>query len=304
LSKALNVLWFQDLPIFPAYGGAQLTDRIHFLEGARRGYKLDPVHPQEFNPTKLDQTDLVILSNVTAFPEEQLSQVIEKKPFILFMHDYPCRWRGYFPGAERCLKCNRLTLWRRLFMQSRLNIFLSPLHYEMHTMLIPEIADRPHVEIPSPIDTSIFYPKPVERKAATVLWLGPFTRYKGIHLAIAFSEAKKQYIYTFMGQDVGGIEEGWTERIMALGHTVLPGVPNEMLPNVYSQFEYFLELPGTAMPCERVALEARCCGCKLFTNELLGAASYDWFRHGTIADVRDHVTRSPQDFWEAIEKHV
>jgi glycosyltransferase involved in cell wall biosynthesis len=302
----MKVLMLQDLAIFPAFGGAQLTDKTHFLDGARRGYQMDVLHPQEIGTTKIADADLVILSNITMFSDELLSYIIRRKPFILFMHDYPCRWRGYFPATDRCaLKCKRLNIWHRLFTESKLNIFLSPLHYEMHTILIPEIADHPHLEIPSPIDINLFYPRQsVKRQPNTILWLGPFTRYKGIHLAIAFSQIKKEYAYTFMGSDVDELEDGWGAKLQVLGHKVFPGLPNEDLPGVYSQFEYFLELPAGPMPFERVAAEARCCGCKIITNELLGAASYDWFRHGTVEDVRLHVSRSSKDFWDGIEKYA
>lgn len=300
----MRILWLQDLPILPPIGGAQLTDWQHFKEGIRRGHGIDLAHPRTFNSAAVDWADILILSNSVTFPEQTLKFATEK-PFILFSHDYfHCHWRGYFPLLDKCFKCGRVKFWRELYLQSKLNIFLSPLHYEMHQSLIPELADHPHVEIPSPIDTELFKPMEVERKPNTVLWLGPFTRYKGIHLALAFAQAKKDYTYSFLGQDANGIEEPWADKIRALGYKVAPTAPNEALPQVYSSFEYFLELPAGPMPCERVALEARCCGCKIIANDLLGAASYDWFKHGTVDDVRKHVSESPRTFWETIEKIV
>jgi hypothetical protein len=120
----------------------------------------------------------------------------------------------------------------------------------MHSTLIPELADRPHLEVPSPVDVTLFKPvEGVERKPNTVLWVGPFTEYVGIKYALAYTQAKKQYEYTFVGDDAGGLEQPWKEKIQALGFKVLPYMPNEALPSLYSSFEYFIQLPSGPMPC-------------------------------------------------------
>lgn len=298
----MKIAWLQDMDIFANTGGAQMTDRLHFIEGLRQGHDIELVLPNQLNRSTIRNADLTVISNCRTFHPEILKAVTEEiiTPYVVFHHDYWfCKWRGFYPG-EGCGKCEwhplGLEFWEHLYRGAKLNIFLSPLHRIAHTATFKDEVDGWTTAVcPSPVNTGLFKPQPgIERIPNSVVYVGVFTKYKGLYNILKFVETSPELQYHF----IGGGDPDIITAIQQAGHSLAQGVPNQDLPSVYSQFEYFIHLPANPMPMERTVIEAYLCGCKLIVNENVGAVSHPWWTDRE--EVRSHIANSSKQFWQLI----
>lgn len=299
----MKVFWLQDLDVFSFGGGAQETDKMMIYKGLKRGYDIElilPEHQKLLTSDYITDEDLVIISNCVNFNIQNLNKLISKK-YIVFHHDYWfCKYRGYFPMQEKCKKCLNKPFWENLFLNARLNVFLSPLHYKMYEYVMPNLKRVTKLITPSPIDTRKFkIIKGIKRKKNTVLYVGALTNYKGFPNLIQYAESHPQYDYTFIGVA--------TEKEISLlenkGYKYIAPLHNNSLPKIYNSFEYVIHLPQNPLPFERSPIvEGVLCGCKAIFNKNVGASSYPWFKKKTI--IKINIEKSPTRFWETIEKVI
>ncbi len=122
--------------------------------------------------------------------------------------------------------------------------------------------------MPVGIDTKIFYDRGQERRPRSILFLGRVSRIKNPELLLAALEIlTKQGINfeaTIVGDPVKGDEEyskQLKQEATALGEMIrfLPGVPNWQTPEVYNQYEIYVNLTPTGS-FDKTIPEALACG--------------------------------------------
>ena len=75
------------------------------------------------------------------------------------------------------------------------------------------------------------------------------------------------------------------------------------LATILSQYEFLVFFPKVLETFSRVAVEAKMVGCKLYTNNLLGAASEDWFKEDrsfVINQMKKARTKTYKSFLDVI----
>lgn len=291
----MKIAWIQDINPFTAIGGAQLTDLAHIKYGFGLGYDIDIITPQEMT-TRRATSDVIVISNCMNFTKEFILHITKEMPYVMFHHDYNfCNHRLFFPLDDKC-KCSvNKSFWSEIIGKAKLNIFLSPLHREMYyRMFTPEVVN-PSACIPSAINTELFKKdETVQTKSNTVLGIHCLLPFKGRYNIYNYMKEHPELFFTFVGNQ---------QEVNASNCKYIQYLPNEDLPKLYSEHEYFIHLPSTPQPFERTVAEAYLCGCKIIKNDLVGAFSYPW-DFNNREEVRKILSQASVGFWEEIEKVV
>ena len=270
-----------------AGSGAELSSKAIIREGIRRGYDIDVLLFQTFTTKGYD---LFIIKNVVSFTKDQLKLVMQK-PYINYPSDQAfCKWRLYYNMQPKCKKCKGINFWKEFYQRSKHNIFLSPLHKRAYEYALGKLKG---VCIPSPIDTSLFYDMKLKRERKSVICLNPYS-FKGVDNLVDFAEKHREYKYYWAGNS--------DAEHKLVNFTKLGYIPYQELNRILNRCEYWLELPDSPQPCERQCLEARLAGCKIITNNMVGATSYSWFKD--LNKLRKEVSEAPKNFWSEIEENV
>jgi len=291
---SLKIGFLQDFNILAVRGGAEMNDAAMFQEGLRRGHKLTLFNPD----TAYCDQDAVIISNCVSFDRFRLKNIINSTKVVWFFHDYIfCRFRLFYPVTEQCKVCGYKNYWLELFKKAKLLIWLSQLHREMTLKSLPELENIPYALIPSAIDPDPFLkeqPRLVRKPA--YLSVNTLYEFKGRQNILRWAEEHPQEELHILS-DVACYEQ--------FGHnvTILPPMPYDMMPSVYSEYQNYLELPSTPQPFNRTVVEAKLSGCKVHTNALMGCASWDWFDSAPVV-IAGKLKKAPEDFWRAVEGSI
>ena len=294
----MRLVWLQDLDFMSVAGGAEFTDRVHFIAGLKRGHDITLVTPSSPDQeAAFGPADAVIVSNATTFQLGGFQTFQEMgRPLIWFLHDYfpICKYRLFFPMAEKCGICYLKARWLPHLTSARLLIWLSPLHRASWLKIAPELEGIPYALIPSPVDGQQFYDLGLPRQGTiTVNSLAPF---KGRDNILKWIEEHPQEPVTVVGANNVPLPPNCTHLGLVSYHRL-----NEL----YNRHQSFLHLPGSPMPFERTVAEAYLAGCRVIGNELIGALSWPFFTEGPPATRREAVSTAlavaPRLFWEAVE---
>jgi len=285
--------WVQDMDFMTNGGGAQLTDRTHFFEGVRRGHTINIITPDKVYLLDF-ATEGVIVSNSSMFPLELFQKCLELgTPLVIFSHDYTpiCKYRLFYPMQESCKQCYLRERWLPVLKESKLIIWLSPLHRESWLWLYPELEEIPYHLSPSPVPTELFHDLELPRSGAIAV----------------------ESLHPFKGREhvLRWIEENPEVRVTLIGGNPYPGdglppncnyheyIPYGGLNDLYNHHEFLLHLPQSPSPFDRTVVEAYLAGCRVLGNSNIGALSYPWFK--SREDVIEHCRKSPTEFWEKVE---
>jgi glycosyltransferase involved in cell wall biosynthesis len=284
----MKFVWVQDFDFLNnPQGGAQATDYSHFKYGLKLGYNQLVITPENYQNHPVQGEDILILSNITRFGAERFLDKTNR--IIVFHHDYLfCRWRLYFPLADKCFNCFYLPEWKKLYKKAELNIFLSHLHYEMHKKIFGD-AIEPYVLVPSPVDPGKFYDMDKER-TKDIITVNGHLPFKGRDNLIKFAKENPDRKITVVGAQ--------PDVQLPPNCEYVGFVPNNSLNNILNDYQYYIELPTTPQPFNRSACEAFLAGCKLITNNLLGFTSWRWKSRGEV--VKNIGENASKKFWEAI----
>jgi glycosyltransferase involved in cell wall biosynthesis len=302
-------------------GGGEMILRGLIEAGRRRGHtiRVTTVRPHR---TAIDEgADLYWLTDAFNFPgtlkslgawrhfdEAWLRDIAARRPFVHFSNAYVdiCNL-GWLPcsgnAAPRCpykspwtVRRNlaakdfgttcfaRKALVRELFERSRLNVFLSPLH-ERITHDVLQLAHRPPSYVMKPaIDAQRFNNRGMERDI-DYLFVGVIGEAKGLdEMRARYRDADIH----FVGRVAPGAKLDFGTHH---GH-----VPYDRVPELMNRARHFVFLPRWPEPQGRVVVEAALCGCKLVTNDNVGATSFpfDLSRSENFAGAED-------EFWKRME---
>lgn len=288
--KKKRVSWVKDDFI---RGGAELSSELVREVGRDCGYQIDVIS-QKMEPgvigNILSHSDFMVISNMWGFSQEQLKAVLksiysDRKPYVKYEHDHRELSRPDFAA--------------RLFGNSRLNVFLSPVHLKNHR----ETVGADGICLPLAIDVDHFHPiERVERRKGTALvcnvrnfksWVN-LQDYIVLHPEIEFT------VITAEGLVVSG------ENVRVR----LP-VSYEEMPRLYSEFEFLVHLLDGWGAGERVVFEARLCGCKVIANDKVGHTSWNKQESmGWMVDfdneegLRNWLRQAPFEFWKVVDRTV
>jgi glycosyltransferase involved in cell wall biosynthesis len=280
-------------------GGGEMISRQLIETGRARGYdiRITSARPRKIARHERPQLTLFIdvfnhghslrsLGAWRGFDEAFLASAMARAPFVHLTNAYvdvcnlaylPCSGAAAptcpvkpLPVArrimlrdmgDRCFATRALV--RRLYEESALNVFLSPLHKSITERVLGSSVDRALVLRPM-IDTRIFRNEGHERDIE-YLFVGVIGEAKGL-------EAMRS---RFRGTDIhliGRISPGTK---LDFGRYVGP-VPYDEVPMWMNRARNFVFLPRWPEPQGRVVAEAALCGCTIIGNENVGALSFDF----------------------------
>jgi len=286
--------FLQDLDFMSQGGGAQNTDRAHFIEGIRRGHDLNLITPQGDAGALFTNQSTAIISNITTFPFDIFQKLQnEARPYIWFLHDYwpVCKYHLFYPMQPKCQACYLKEKWLPILLGAKLIIWLSPLHRNSWLWACPELKDMPYALVPSPVNPKQFYDLGLDRDGVVaVSSLFPF---KGRENVLQWAREHPDQKVTCIGGNPTP-EEPLPPNCEDIG-------PQSFwaLNEIYNKHKAFLHLPNTPQPFERSATESYLAGCDIVGNNLIGALSYRWFK--SREQVAKHCGSSPKLFWEKVE---
>ena len=266
-SRRRRVLLVHSQPI-EHLGGAELSLRSH-VASAPPGVQVDVILPDD--PADLSEYDAVVLSNLR--PSGGQGEAEEYRWAKLWI-DRLKGYRGYVIKQEhdahpcthrdaRCINfaaieaqtCDCIspirTTFEKLYNLCDAIIFLSPLQRRVINHII-NIKVRRQVDIATPIDFSKFRCiTPFEKRKHAALITGDTLRVAPD--AVALAEA-----------------EGYpVEQVDYLS------VPYEKMPELLNQYQAVVIAPAMLHAFGRLVAEAMACGCRVITNNRVGAMSYD-----------------------------
>jgi glycosyltransferase involved in cell wall biosynthesis len=178
-------------------------------------------------------------------------------------------------------------IFNSFYKKSKMNVFLSPLH---RATIERVLNIKNHSFILKPlIDTTKFKNMNLVRDI-DYLFVGVIGEAKG------YQNLKKYFLnsgkkLTLAGKNITGESLEWAEYLGIL--------PYEELPTLYNRAENFVFLPRWPEPQGRVIVEAALSGCKLITNEMCGATSFDF----DISDAKN-IQNVESEFWHSVIKVI
>ncbi len=279
-----KVAWIQDDFII---GGAELSSGLVIEIGRDCGYSIDFITPSTDSLAMeliLSQSDFIVISNFWGFSEEQVHIILksiysDRKPYVKYEHDHR--------------ELDRLEFSRKLFQNSRLNVFLSPIHLKNHR----EALGCEGIAFPLAIDVDLFKPvEAIKRKKGTALICNVrhFKRWENLRKYI---NDHQEIQFTVMADK--------TLPIYGSNVTIREMIPYNKMPELYSEFEYLVHIMDGWGAGERVIFEAALCKCKVVANEMVGHMSWGKDLTNTnIDDLRDWLTLAPYAFWKEVDQRM
>lgn len=186
--------------------------------------------------------------------------------------------------SNKCFNENQLVA--KIYQNSLLNVFLSPLHKKVVHGMLGLITEPSFVMRPS-IDTEKFYNMGMERDIE-YLFAGAIGEAKGIENLKEFFLNKTDRL-VMVGKNTTSIELPFVE------YTGF--VPYERMPEYFNRAKNFVYLPRWPEPQGRVVVEAALCGCNLITNEKVGATSFDF-----DISIKENLSGAVSEFWYRVKQ--
>jgi glycosyltransferase involved in cell wall biosynthesis len=303
-------------------GGGEMVMRSVLEAGMRKGHAISvsSVRPRRMAYDLTAQFDF--LADVFNYPCTLKSRgawldfssgfiqgIAENRPFIHFSNAYAdvCNL-GYLPCSGKAnpvcphksifnLPRNlaakdfsavcfaERSLVRSLFLNSRLNVFVSPLHHRVIYNILGMKNEVPEFIIKPVIDGSLFYNRN-EKRDMEYLFVGVIGEAKGL------AEMRR----LFCNKDIHFI--GKTAPGNRLDFGVHHGfVPYAKVPDFMNRARNFVFMPRWPEPQGRVVIEAALCGCNLVVNDNVGATSFPF----DISDI-SNFRHATEEFWGRIEE--
>lgn len=173
------------------------------------------------------------------------------------------------------------------FSQSKLNIFVSPLHRDTSLRILSLSNSPPSYVLKPTVDKSRFFNQNLERDIE-YLFVGVIGEAKGL-------ENMRQ---RFAGSDIHFAGKLFPGAQLDFG-TYHGQVAYDQVPKLMNRAKNFVFLPRWPEPQGRVVIEAALCGCNLIVNENVGACSFPF----DISNPQNF-DNPTQEFWDEIEKVI
>jgi len=299
---SVKIVWITDFDCIAGIGGgAELSDRAVIKEGFKRGYDIEVITPNSPTREMAYTADVAVISNASLFPLPFLAQLLDRLLVVNYIHDYfpLCAYRLYYPELPKCKTTCRTRKFAEDFIsKAALNVFLSPMHYQLWKRAISQVDDVPHYLHPSPIDTEMFKLMPVvERLPGSVLGVNVLLGFKGKLNVLKYVLDHPGLMFTFCGSKDDDVK-------LPSNATWIDVVPYIEMPGMYAQAERVIHLPSSVEPFGRIAAEAKLCGTGFIGNKLVGALSYNEYHKMTRNEYAAWIAGAPRRFWNKVKKEV
>ena len=311
-------------PLHYSGGGEQITRAI-IEEGSKRGHviRIVSMKPKKWRFISQlrihSKPDLWLLFDIFNCPEQKqhfrksfINKIISSEKYILgqnaygelcYLNELPCNgeigdgsfcvekkedyygvrgnksgWKdGYCPVNDN----------RELFKKALLNIFLSPLHASVFQKIYPAIKPKTYILKPL-IDVDGFTNESSERDIE-------YASYGGMSEAKGFYNIRERFPekeIVFFGSS-GHLAEKYKYG------KVIGRIPYEKMPDFLNRVKYYIHMPRWPEPHGLIINQAVLSGCKLITNENVGALTHDF----EIAD-RSAYKNNAAELWNMLEETV
>lgn len=205
------------------------------------------------------------------------SVCVEKKDIYFNYRDNEKGWQnGYCPVNDN----------RDLFEKALLNIFVSPLHASIFHKIYPATREKTYILKPL-IDVDMFTNRKQNRDIK-------YAACGGMGEAKGFYNIRDD----FLNEEV--ILFGSDSKLLPDKHNygkVIGRIPYEKMPEFLNRVENYIHLPRWPEPHGLIVNQAALCGCKLITNENVGAVTHDF----DIMDRKAYKDTAPE-LWKRIEE--
>ena len=176
---------------------------------------------------------------------------------------------------------------RQFFSESKLNIFVSPLHRDTSIKILNLDQLPPSYILKPTVDSTKFFNQHTTRDIE-YLFVGVIGEAKGLNeMRQRFSNSDIH----FAGKLFPGVTLDFGKHHGS--------VPYDEIPNLMNRAKNFIFLPRWPEPQGRVVIEAALCGCNLITNDRVGATSFPF----DISNPENFMNPT-QELWEEIEKAI
>ena len=309
---------------FHYYGGGEQITNIIISEGRRRGHDIRIV---SMKPKKLRyisrlrkhrDPDLWMLFDVFNCPEERKhfsrgfiekimcsgKYVIGQNAYvdICYLNALPCN--GAIGDGTHCVekKDNYFGVrgnksgWkngycpvndnRKLFESALLDIFLSPLHASVFHEIYTKIKNKTFILKPLIKDIEKFRDLNKKRDIKYASY-GGMSETKGFYNIIERFPVEE---ICFFGSS------GHLSEMQNYGK-VIGRIPYEEMPEFLNRIEYYIHMPRWPEPHGLIVNQAALSGCKLITNDMVGALTHDF----EITD-RAAYKNNAAELWEKLEE--
>ncbi len=278
--KKKRVAWVQDNFM---RGGAEISAELVIRSAIDCGFEVEVITPSKDAGVMekiLFWSDVIIINNIWGFSQAQMKVLLtavyaERIPYVKYEHDHR--------------ELDRLEFSRRLFQNSRLNVFLSPVHLSNHK----EVLGCEGIALPLAIDVDFFKPVPgIERRSGAAL-AGNLRHFKQWSILQKYVNDHPEIEFTLIGDPV----------VTGANVRIREKVAYEQMPALYSEFEYLVHLLDGWGAGERVVFEACLIGCAVIANDHVGHMS--WGKDLTKPDeLRPWLKEAPLKFWRAVDRAI
>tara|TARA_R110000850_G_scaffold190308_4_gene316244 strand:- start:18785 stop:19630 length:846 start_codon:yes stop_codon:yes gene_type:complete len=280
----LNTILFLHDTAIDTPRGAELTIKELIALGKEKNYNLVLDNLQDFDNTKtnISKADLLVVNSTSRCSYElALIEFILglKKPYINVEYDYNfCIRRNILCTVDRSIKscCNtdKFHLYRKLFANSKLNIFQSPKHYDAHYDFYGEAVSH-HLIMPPTVQIKNLKPSPFKQDH-TIPFFGDLNFLKGGNLYVDYALENPEMKFTVYG-------ENRLRRELPENISFHKPVSNEEVLEILGKAKYFICKPVWPEPSGRLAAEALLSGCEMIINDRVGTFSFDFFNQKSIS---------------------
>lgn len=314
----MRINWLSYIEPFASQGGGEAVVKRLLESGRQLGHELHFSHVFPAPKTDFqDDEDLNVLVDIhnlprrrRRFPQHLLAEIVAHRRYVHLDNAYVdlCDLDDYLPcnGAHSspcpykrnpfAAICKRRSPWSvllsrgcpvtqrtELYARAALCVFLSPLHAQVAKKMAA-LPDLPCFILRPLMDTGLFRNEGRERDIEN-LFVGVISEAKGLENMRAQYQDKP---ITLVGsiRRPGRVDFG----------THVPHVPYEQVAEYMNRARHFVYLPRWPEPQGRVVPEAALCGCKLITNENVGATSFDF----DLSDPAQY-KGCEQEFWQKLE---
>ena len=300
MSKKIG--WLANLNPLEFNGGSEQNDKAVIEAGIKKGYSINIITPQ--TPyVDFANFELLIISNCNQFDINRLVDITQKIPSVLFHHDFQFhKFQLWFSGTEEDKKCIDRR-WEILLKNAKLNIFLSPLHYQNYLKVFDKELLEPHIEVPSCINIDDWKPNPdIKIIPNTCVCVNSLYGFKGKDQVIEYIKNHPDIKFTMVGDNPENTQ--LPENAELVGR-----LNNQQLKELYQKSESFLHLPISG-PFDRTPIEYKLCNPngKLILNSRVGCMSYkSIFKDDgkiDIEGIKKLLKDAPNMFWGGIEKYA
>ncbi len=280
-------------------GGAALVNEKIQAKLIKEGHECDIVtyngkdteDKKVFSEKEWKPYDFFIFANIAYFPEKEMYEIMEHKPFVTFRHDIPIILYTQPPS----IRFSRFyKLFGTMFEKAKMSFFISPMQYKIFDF---NFKLGKSMILPPPLDIDGFVDEKKEDRKGC-LYVGDIGAARGCIETLNFMKQQdKEGPYTFVGAHV---DTQIVDALKEQGATVLNPVEHDEVPaimNMHKDLYYFPQIYDSF--CLKM-LEAHMCGMNLMSDHLrIGLFSYGTKMEDIIEAVKN---KSIEGIYEYIMK--